>query len=131
MFILRPRLLLSLITCASVVRPPSVSCAYTMSTASSSHTRGVNAEKFLFRDYEPRGQIVTNQDNIELYRSGRRGCKNGVIMIPDTMGWNGGRIRNLADFFGDNNCVAVIPNVSVTSIGGYGGKEIDHSTSYA
>ncbi len=83
------------------------------------------AEKFLFRDYEPRGQIVTNQDNIELYRSGRRGCKNGVIMIPDTMGWNGGRIRNLADFFGDNDCVAVIPNISGTSIGGYGGKEMD------
>jgi hypothetical protein len=94
-----------------------------MSTATSTHARGVNAEKFLFRDYEPRGNIVTNQDNIELYRAGRKGCKNGVIVIPDTMGWNGGRIRNLADFFGDNDCIAVIPNVSGTSIGGYGGEK--------
>lgn len=81
---------------------------------SSVENRGgqVNMDKFLEHSYHPTGSILRLQDHTEFYAVGNPRSKNGVVMIPDTMGWNSGRIRNIADFFGENGFFVVIPKLS-------------------
>jgi hypothetical protein len=61
-------------------------------------------------DYQTKGDIVKLPDKTELYASGNPKSKNGVLLIPDFLGWYTGRVRNVCDFFGDNSMYAVIPN---------------------
>ncbi len=72
---------------------------------------GIQVDKFLSSDYRPVGHVFKLKDNTEFYSAGSPRSKRGVIIIPDTFGWNSGRIRNIADFFAENDCVAVIPNL--------------------
>ena len=116
MFLTKPRVLFSLFSCASLLRSPA-SCAFSMSSR-----RVVHPEKFLFYDHEHRGKEVTTQDNLSLYCAGDSSSKNGVLVVPDSLGWNGGRVRNIADYFADNKCLAVIPSITGTSMGTEGSK---------
>ena len=70
-----------------------------------------SADKFLASDYKPIGNVFKLKDNTEFYSAGTARGKNGVIIIPDTLGWNSGRIRNIADFLAENGCIAIIPNL--------------------
>lgn len=72
-------------------------------------------EKFLSADYTPVGSVLKLKDDTEFYCTGTSNGKRGVIMIPDTLGWNSGRIRNMADFFGENNCLVAIPKLMGSS----------------
>lgn len=85
-------------------------------------------EKFLAHDYVPTGRQLKLKDDTELYASGSAQAKKGVILLPDTMGWNAGRIRSIADFLGENECLAVVPALLGTSKEAEGGTAI--STSY-
>jgi len=70
-----------------------------------------NADDYVnVMDYKTKGTIVKLADNTEVYAHGNRGCKNGVLIIPDYFGWYTGRVRNVCDLFGDSNCFSVIPN---------------------
>ena len=38
-------------------------------------------------------------------------CKEGLIIIPDVIGWKSGRIRHLCDYFGSSkSMLAIVPN---------------------
>lgn len=74
--------------------------------------RNLNVDHYLDPYYQPKGSTLKLKDHTEFYASGSPGCKKGVIIIPDTLGWNTGRVRNICDFFGDNDCYAVIPELS-------------------
>jgi hypothetical protein len=93
-----------------------------LSMTSSVENRGhqVNVDKFLEHSYHSSGSILRLQDHTECYAVGNPRCKNGVVMIPDTMGWNSGRIRNIADFFAENGFFVVIPKLSGSTTEGEG-----------
>mmetsp|Transcript_30222 Transcript_30222/g.32936 ORF Transcript_30222/g.32936 Transcript_30222/m.32936 type:complete len:125 (-) Transcript_30222:1513-1887(-) len=87
-----------------------------MSTTSS---QALNVDQYLsITSYTTHGHELKLHDHTQVYASGKPQCKNGVIVIPDTLGWNTGRVRNLCDFFGDNDLFAVIPNFSSKGVEG-------------
>ncbi|RYG68958.1 hypothetical protein EON64_03935 [archaeon] len=107
MFLTHRRLLLSLVTVTSILKPTT---AFSMSSSN----YGTQIDRFISSDYHTVGSVLKLKDETEFYCTGNPRGKQGVILIPDTMGWNAGRIRNIADFFGDNNCLAVIPKLMGT-----------------
>jgi hypothetical protein len=127
MLIVRPRVLISLVTAASIIKAPSFAYSMTSTVGTSSQPqfgqtnkfdpqqtqqRNLNVDHYLDPYYQPKGSTLKLKDHTEFYASGSPGCKKGVIIIPDTLGWNTGRVRNICDFFGDNDCYAVIPELS-------------------
>lgn len=137
MFILRPRVLIGLVTAATIFKTPSFAyskMSTTLGTSSQpqigqptkfdqqqSQPRVLNVDHYLDPYYQPKGSTLKLKDHTEFYASGSPGCKRGVIIIPDTLGWNTGRVRNICDFFGDHDCYAVIPELSKQTTHG-GGK---------
>lgn len=86
-----------------------------MSTASE-----MNVDQYLnINTYTQHGHELKLNDGTQVYATGKSKCKNGVIVIPDMLGWNTGRVRNLCDFFGDHDCLSVIPNFSSKGIEGH------------
>jgi dienelactone hydrolase len=83
-----------------------------MASSASSQPQQANVHKFLDQNYHPTGSILRLQDHTEFYATGNPRSKQGVVMIPDTLGWNSGRIRNIADYFGENGFFVVIPKLS-------------------
>eukprot|EP01039_Chlorochromonas_danica_P005195 gene5197-5720_t len=81
----------------------------------SSSNYGTQIDRVVAPDYNTVGSILKLKDDTEFYATGTARGKRGVILISDTIGWNSGRIRNIADFFGDNDCLAVIPKLMGTS----------------
>jgi hypothetical protein len=81
--------------------------------------RNLNVDPYLsMTSYQPKGSALRLKDNTEFYASGNAKSKNGIIIIPDMYGWNGGRVRNICDFFGDNGTFCVIPNFSSRGVEG-------------
>ncbi len=80
-----------------------------------------NAEKFLAPDYTAIGKIQTLPDDNEFYHVGEPGSKKAVIVLPDIFGWNGGRTRNIADYFAENGYYAVVAKIMVPGVGGIDG----------
>lgn len=80
----------------------------------------MNTDKYLTNDYRVNGSILKLRDETEFYASGSSKAKNAVILIPDTNGWNSGRIRNIADFFGDNGTYSIVPKLMGGSKGSSG-----------
>jgi hypothetical protein len=73
--------------------------------------RNHNVDPYLsITNYQSKGSELRLKDNTEFYVSGSVKSKKGIIMISDIYGWNGGRVRNICDFFGDNGTFCVIPN---------------------
>eukprot|EP00981_Chlorochromonas_danica_P006175 scaffold1302_cov165-Ochromonas_danica.AAC.9 len=87
------------------------SAAFSMSSSN----YGTQIDRVVAPDYNTVGSILKLKDDTEFYATGTARGKRGVILISDTIGWNSGRIRNIADFFGDNDCLAVIPKLMGTS----------------
>jgi hypothetical protein len=109
MFLIRPRILVSLVTVSSFFKP---SLAFSMASTSS---YGPQVDRFISNDYNTVGSVLRLKDETEFYCTGTSRGKHGVVIIPDTLGWNAGRIRNIADFFGENDCLAVIPKLMGSS----------------
>jgi hypothetical protein len=72
-------------------------------------------DNFLDPNYGHRGCILQLHDHTEFYSVGNATHKQGVIIVPDTLGWNSGRIRNIADFFAEQGSMVVIPKLSGSS----------------
>jgi hypothetical protein len=91
----------------------------TSSTIPGGERRHLNVDPYLsMTSYQTKGSALKLQDNTEFYASGSPKSKNGIIIIPDFYGWNGGRVRNICDFFGDNDIFCVIPNFSSRGVEG-------------
>ena len=79
----------------------------------------INVDQYLdTREYTPHGRDVGLDDGTRMYVCGKSQCKHGVIVVPDLMEWDTGRIRNICDFFGDHEHLAVIPDFSSRGIDG-------------
>lgn len=77
--------------------------------------QSLKLDTFLDPNYGHRGSILQLHDHTEFYSVGNSANKQGIIFVPDTLGWNSGRIRNLADFFAEQGSMVVIPKLSGTS----------------
>jgi dienelactone hydrolase len=77
-------------------------------------TGKVNVDHFLSYDYKTSGSILKLKDNTEFYGVGSTRSKHGVIVLPDTGGYNAGNIRNIADFIAANDIYVAIPTIMGT-----------------
>ncbi len=84
--------------------------------------QSLKIDTFLDPNYGHRGSILQLHDHTEFYSVGSAQSKQGIIVVPDTLGWNSGRIRNIADFFAQNGSLAVIPKISGSSDNAPSGK---------
>lgn len=90
-----------------------------MSHCTSSSNGQVECERFLTYEYKPVGSNITLVDNTQFYGVGSSRYKHGVILIPDTWGWNAGRVRNIADFLSTNDMYCAVPQLTgISSEGG-------------
>jgi len=101
-----------------------------MSQTASTSGGVVNCEKFLTYDYKPSGNILKLKDDTQFYGVGHTGGKRGVILVPDTWGWNAGRIRNIADFLAHNNMYCAVPQLMGSSTEGGESLSISESSSF-
>jgi len=77
-----------------------------------------NAEKYLAPTYDAVGSTHTLKNGHEFYHSGSASSTKAVLLIPDVFGWNGGRIRKIADFFAEAGYYAVVPKLLVPALNG-------------
>lgn len=113
-----------IIAVSSVFQGPSFALRMTTAAPSTNPfqqqpSHHLNTEAYLnIVQYQPKGTNLKLKDHTEFYASGSTKSKHGVIIIPDTWGWNTGRVRNICDFFGDHDTFAVVPNFSSKGIEG-------------
>ncbi len=69
-----------------------------------------NSLGYLENNYSSKGS-ETKFGTTDVFVSGDFSSKNVVLMIPDVYGWNGGRMRAIADYFGDAGYLAVVPKL--------------------
>jgi dienelactone hydrolase len=69
-----------------------------------------NSLGYLQNTYSSKGS-ETLFGTTDVYISGDASSNNVVVMIPDVYGWKGGRMRALADYFGDAGYLAVVPKL--------------------
>lgn len=71
-----------------------------------------NSHVYLDANYSAVGAIKSLPDGTEIYTSGQPGAgKNGVLIVPDIYGWNGGRVRAIADQFAEAGYYSVVPKI--------------------
>lgn len=56
---------------------------------------------------------------------GEKSSDKGLLVLPDIYGWNGGRIRNIADAFSSKGYFCVIPKLLVPCLDGGDGTDGD------
>jgi len=77
-----------------------------------------NAEKYLAPDYNTTGSTETLANGYEYYHTGSTSSSKAVILIPDVFGWNGGRTRNVADYFAEAGYYVIVPKLLVPALEG-------------
>eukprot|EP01033_Poteriospumella_lacustris_P016246 gene16246-11625_t len=77
-----------------------------------------NAEKYLAPDYSFVGSTVALDTGLELYVTGTGASKKGLLIVPDIYGWNGGRTRNIADYYAEEGYYVVVPKLLTPAIDG-------------
>jgi len=75
-----------------------------------------NSAPYLAVDYAGKGKIG-EADGVSYYQVGRP-SQRGLLLIPDVFGWNGGRIRAIADDFAEKGLSVWIPKVLEAYEGG-------------
>eukprot|EP00597_Dinobryon_sp_UTEXLB2267_P016197 CAMPEP_0201096530 /NCGR_PEP_ID=MMETSP0812-20130820/5509_1 /ASSEMBLY_ACC=CAM_ASM_000668 /TAXON_ID=98059 /ORGANISM="Dinobryon sp., Strain UTEXLB2267" /LENGTH=256 /DNA_ID=CAMNT_0047350843 /DNA_START=70 /DNA_END=840 /DNA_ORIENTATION=+ len=70
-----------------------------------------NSLPYLAPSYTVKGTIQAHSNGHEFYVSGDPTLKKAVLIIPDIYGWNGGRTRNIADYYADNGYYAIVPKI--------------------
>lgn len=104
---------------------PSLSMSH-----ATAHAEGqVSCERFLTYDYKPIGNTLKLKDETQFYGVGNTRGKQGVILIPDTWGWNAGRVRNIADFLSSNDMYCVVPQLMGSSSEGGDSLSVTESSS--
>jgi len=71
---------------------------------------------FLAPDYAHAGGVV-EAAGTEFYSSGEDSAK-ALIVVPDIYGWNGGRTRNIADYYAKAGYLVVIPKLLTPPVNG-------------
>jgi hypothetical protein len=77
-----------------------------------------NSEKFLAADYTPVGFTGSLPDGTEFYACGTPEGRNGILVIPDVYGINGGRTRSIIDQFAEAGYFAIAPKLLVPALEG-------------
>ncbi len=77
-----------------------------------------NAEKYLAASCEAVGIVHNLPNGHEFYATGPTDSLKAIIFIPDVFGWNGGRTRKIADWFGEAGYYTVVPKLMVPSLEG-------------
>ncbi len=77
-----------------------------------------NAEKYLAATYETIGKVCCLSNGHEFYSTGPTDSRKAVILIPDVYGWNGGRTRKIADWFGEAGYNTAVPKLMVPPLEG-------------
>lgn len=77
-----------------------------------------NAEKYLAPDYNFVGSTIALDTGLELYVTGTGASKKGLLIVPDIYGWNGGRTRNIADYYAEQGYYVVVPKLLTPAIDG-------------
>jgi len=72
-----------------------------------------NAEKYLAASYATTGNTQALANGYEFYSSGSVEATKAILLVPDVFGWNGGRIRNIADWFAEAGYYVVVPKLMV------------------
>lgn len=103
----------SFIAVASLFNSPKASFSMSQQHNETQQQQGdkVNVDHFLSYDYKTSGSILKMKDNTEFYGVGSPRSKHGVIVLPDTGGYNAGNIRNIADFIAANDAYVAIPTI--------------------
>lgn len=58
---------------------------------------------------------------VEIYTAGPQQTSQGIIIIPDVLGWKSGHVRNYCDYFGSvKRFLTAVPNVNCSGPEGYG-----------
>ncbi|KAI9023467.1 dienelactone hydrolase family-domain-containing protein [Hyaloraphidium curvatum] len=70
-----------------------------------------NSEPYLKADYATKGATTTLPSGVEAYVVGPKDAKKAILVIPDVWGWNSGRVRAIADNFGDGGYRVVVPKL--------------------
>lgn len=70
------------------------------------------------------------KDSTQFYGVGSPRTKQGIILIPDTLGWNAGRIRNIADFLATNDIYCAIPQLMGASTESHSGASLTEASSF-
>ncbi|SPR00725.1 unnamed protein product (mitochondrion) [Plasmodiophora brassicae] len=72
---------------------------------------------YLAADYKATGRVVTAPGTaFEHYVVGD-GTQGGILVVPDVYGWNGGRVRNIADWLASRGFVCVVTKLLVPTLG--------------
>ncbi|KAI9023465.1 Alpha/Beta hydrolase protein [Hyaloraphidium curvatum] len=70
-----------------------------------------NSEPYLKADYATKGKTGTLPSGLEVYTTGPADAKKAILMIPDVWGWNSGRLRGIADNYGDGGYRVMVPKL--------------------
>lgn len=127
MIAVRQRLLAGLVAITSLAHSKHIGPSLSMSQTSSNSGGQLNCEKFLTYDYKPIGNTLKLKDDTQFYGVGNTRGKHGVILVPDTWGWNAGRIRNIADFLSNYDMYCAVPQLMGSS--SEGGESLSMSES--
>ena len=76
-----------------------------------------NSHAYLLSTYVPVGSCHTFPLGTEYYKVGTPN-KNAILIIPDVFGWNGCRIRNIADQLAEGGYYVVIPKLLIPNFEG-------------
>lgn len=73
---------------------------------------------FLASDYNHTGSCCEVTSRTSVYESVQGTSQKALIIIPDIWGWNGGRTRNIADYYAQRGWHVVVPKILTPSYQG-------------
>ena len=76
-----------------------------------------NSHVYLASTYVPVGSTGSFANGTEYYKVGNPN-QNAILIIPDVFGWNGCRIRNIADQLAEGGYYVVIPKLLIPNFEG-------------
>ena len=78
-----------------------------------------DSEPYLAATYATVGSVGRVEGTeIEYYQTGDATATKSIVFIPDIFGWNAGRTRNLADWFGNAGFYVIVPKLLVPALNG-------------
>lgn len=78
-----------------------------------------DSEKYLAATYVSVGSThKVDGSEVEYYATGNSASSTVIVFFPDVFGWNAGRTRNLADWFGEAGYYVVVPKLLAPGLNG-------------
>jgi dienelactone hydrolase len=72
---------------------------------------------YLAADHSFKGTDATTSEGYNYYTSGSS-VEAALIICPDVWGYHGGRTRNIADYYADQNMTVIVPQLLVPCLEG-------------